>query len=80
VASPDVLHEYQKFVEQFIRSTKDKTINPQESDEIAMALAKLTTKIREDLLREEDASSIYSTEEISDQILDNMEEIIEESK
>ena len=80
VASPDVLHEYQKFVELFIRSTKDKTINPQESDEIAMALAKLTTKIREDLLREEDASSIYSTEEISDQILDNMEEIIEESK
>ncbi|HCD70947.1 MAG TPA: hypothetical protein DEQ04_00040 [Thermovirga lienii] len=80
VASPDVLHEYQKFVEKFIRSTRDKTINAQENDDISLALAKLTTKIREDLLREEDEASIYTHEEISDQILDNMEEIIEESK
>jgi len=80
VASPDVLHEYQKFVEQFIRSTRDKTINSQENDDISMALAQLTTKIRQDLLREEDETSIYTPEEISDQILDNMEEIIEESK
>ncbi|MDK2789457.1 MAG: hypothetical protein PWP07_2702, partial [Epulopiscium sp.] len=29
---------------------------------------------------EEDEASIYTHEEISDQILDNMEEIIEESK
>ncbi len=50
IAHPNVLKEYSNFIDILKKVTSDKTISTKESDELSLQLAKLSVKIREDLL------------------------------
>ena len=56
VASEAVLKEYSNFIDVLNKVTDDKFISETDSDEISVALAKLSVKIREDLLQHKDES------------------------
>ncbi len=77
VASPSVLVQYEKFVHLFIKTTQDHKLEKKETNMISEELAKLTVKIREDLVGELDKESSYSQLQISKQILANTESLIE---
>ena len=77
VASPSVLVQYEKFVHLFIKTTHDHKLEKKETNIISEELAKLTVKIREDLVGELDKESSYSQLQISKQILANTESLIE---
>ncbi len=77
VASPAVLIQYEKFVHLFIKTTKDHKLEKQETNLLSEELAKLTVKIREDLVGQLDKESSYSQFQISKQILANTESLME---
>jgi hypothetical protein len=54
VGSEAVLKEYSNFLDVINRAVDDRLISESDSDEISMALAKLTVKIRKDLLQNND--------------------------
>jgi len=51
VASKEVLQEYSNFIDILKKAVFDKVISEQDSDAISLALAKLSVKIRTDLLQ-----------------------------
>ena len=51
IASEDVLKEYSNFIDTMKNATDDRLISDSDSDHISVALAKLTVKIREDLMQ-----------------------------
>ncbi len=67
IAHPNVLKEYSNFIDILKNVTLDKTISPKESDELSLQLAKLSVKIREDLLNNEN-----SEEEVEKIIIKNV--------
>ncbi len=71
VAAPNVLEEYQRFLEVFDRASSDDAYSAQEVREVQEALARLTTEIRKDLLGESDAAAGYSEERVDAQIMAN---------
>jgi len=71
-ASPEVLAEYQRFLEVFHeRVDEDKYVSIHDADTLSEALAKLTIHIREDLVGELDRESTHTTRQIREQILRN---------
>lgn len=72
VASPNVLFQYAEFLNIFTASAADLNIDPQQANAISRALARLAVEIRKDLVGEQDELSGYSTEAISAQILENL--------
>ena len=71
-ASPEVLAEYQRFLEVFHeRVDEDKHVSIHDADTLSEALAKLTIHIREDLVGELDRESTHTTRQIREQILRN---------
>ena len=77
VASPDVLVQFEKFVHLFIQTTRDHRLEKKETNIISEELAKLTVKIRDDLVGELDKESSFTQFQISKQILANTESLIE---
>jgi len=71
VARPEVLMEFESFVETFCEAVKDGRVVGGEADEIQQALASLTVKIRGDLVGSLDEESRFSKARISDQIQAN---------
>ncbi|BBB31978.1 conserved hypothetical protein [Thermotomaculum hydrothermale] len=71
VASPNVLIEYTNFLKIFEKSYTDKKIDDKDEDELSKALAKLTIKIREDMIGELDKQSGYDTQEIEQKVIEN---------
>ncbi len=76
VASPEVLVQYEKFVHLFIQTTQDHKLEKKETNIISEELAKLTVKIRDDLIGELDKESSFSALQISKQILSNTKSLI----
>ncbi len=76
VASPSVLVQFEKFVNSFIHTTRDHKLDKKESNIISEELAKLTVKIREDLVGQLDKESSFSQLQISKQILANTESLM----
>jgi len=72
VASPGVLGEYQQFLEVFNRSTRDTDLDKDEGDAISEALARLTVKIRQDLIGELDEAGLHDPADIGHQVLRNL--------
>ena len=72
VASPNVLFQYAEFLNIFTASAADLNIDPQQANAISRSLARLAVEIRKDLVGEQDELSGYSTEAISAQILENL--------
>ncbi len=72
-ASPAVLKEFQHFLAVLQATTRDRDISDEDDEAIAAALARLTTKIRADLLGEtgEQESERYSEDQINRMILHN---------
>jgi hypothetical protein len=56
VSSADVLKEYSDFINVLNKASTDQIISKNDSDEISLALAKLSVKIRYDLLQNEDGN------------------------
>lgn len=54
VASAEVLQEYSSFIDVLKNASNDQIISATDSDKISMALAKLTVKIRLDLLQNDE--------------------------
>ena len=71
VAAPNVLEEYQRFLDVFERASADDAYSAQEVREVQEALARLTAEIRKDLVGESDAAAGYLEEAISEQIMAN---------
>ncbi len=71
VASPEVLVQFQDFVEAFMRASRDSDIDSGEADEIMRHLALLTIRIRHDLLGDLDEGQVLSEGEIAEQIKTN---------
>lgn len=71
VASPAVLEQYQQFLQVFRDSTRDEALDKQEGDAISEALARLTVKIRQDLVGELDEEGLYDLAAIGRQVLSN---------
>lgn len=76
-AAPAVLMEYGRFVTALAAAVRDKDISQADSDEISMALARLTVKMREDLIGAVDAYSHLGGEVIASYILRNADAAIE---
>jgi len=72
-ASPPVLDEYHHFLEVLGKSSEDGTLT-NNSEEMADALAKLTVKIRADLIGEMDRAGAYTQHHISRLIQRNSDE------
>ena len=71
VAAPNVLEEYERFLDVFSKAGSDAVFTQAEAEEIHDALARLTAEIRKDLVGETDARSGYTEAAIREQILDN---------
>jgi hypothetical protein len=74
VASPAVLIQYQDFLEVFNRSTRDESLDKGEGNDISIALAKLTVKIRQDLVGELDQKGVFDAATINQQVMNNARE------
>ncbi len=74
VASPAVLEQYEQFLQVFNRSTRDQSLDKDEGNAISAALARLTVKIRQDLVGELDAQGVYDARAIDQQVMDNARE------
>ena len=72
-ASPAVLQEFRNFLRVLQATTSDRDISDEDDEAIAAALARLTTKIRADLLgqAEEREEERFSQEQINRMILSN---------
>ncbi len=72
-ASPAVLQEFRNFLRVLQATTSDRDISDEDDEAIAAALARLTTKIRADLLgqAEEREEERFSQEQINHMILSN---------
>jgi len=70
-SSPEVLEEFQKFLEVLHARTMDGRISGDDSVLVSESLANLSFQIRADLIGETDALGHYSREEIKRQILRN---------
>jgi hypothetical protein len=71
-ASPAVLKEYQHFLDVFHAAIEiDNHVSGKDEDLLSEALAKLTVHIRADLVGELDAESLYSAQQIQEQIMAN---------
>ncbi len=57
VASEEVLREYSHFLDIINKAVDDQLISESDSDEISISLAKLTVKIRKDLLQNNDQTT-----------------------
>jgi len=79
-SSPQVLEEFQNFLEVLDTRTKDRKISRDDSIILAESLANLTVKIREDLIGEMDALGNYSKKQIKNLILRNSSESMELSE
>ena len=73
-ASPAVLEEYQGFLRVFNRAALDGAVSAAESDRLTQSLARLTVRIRTDLVGELDRQSDVSAQNIADQIVENASE------
>jgi len=71
VAGPNVLDEYQRFLEVFQRASADDAYSSSEVREVQEALARLTAEIRRDLVGESDMEAGYTPEAISARIMSN---------
>ncbi len=71
VAAPNVLEEYERFLDVFGKAGRDAVFTDTEAELIHDALARLTAEIRKDLVGETDARSGYTEAAIRAQILDN---------
>lgn len=78
IASPEVLEQYHSFLEQLKRSSGDLELDMQESNLLFRELARLSARIRVDLVGEVDEHSLYSEADISEQILENTDDFISE--
>ncbi len=76
-SSPQVLEEFQRFLEVLIQKTRDGKISRDDSVSLAESLANLTVKIRADLIGEMDSRENYSKDKIRKQILMNSSESME---
>jgi len=76
VASPDVLLEYTNFLNSFGQSYIDKKIDDTDEDELSKALARLTVKIRKDLIGELDIQSKFDIDTIEKQVIENTNKTI----
>ncbi|HHM02530.1 MAG TPA: hypothetical protein ENJ15_05900 [Caldithrix abyssi] len=76
-SSPEVLEEFQRFLEVLIQKTRDGKISRDDSVSLAESLANLTVKIRADLIGEMDRQNQYSRDKIRKQILMNSSESME---
>ncbi len=76
VASPPVLIQYEKFVKILKESAQDRKIEVEETDVISEELARLSVKIRADLVGQLDEESAYTDKQISHQIMANMKRLI----
>ncbi len=74
VASPAVLVQYQEFLKVFNRSARDESLDKSEGDAISVSLAKLTVKIRQDLVGELDQGGVYDMAAINQQVMNNARE------
>jgi len=71
VASPEVLVQFEDFVEAFMQASRDTDIDRSEAEEIMRHLALLTIRIRHDLLGDLDEGQALSEGEIAEQIKTN---------
>ncbi len=71
VAAPNVLEEYQRFLDVFERASADATYSAAEVRAVHEALARLTAEIRRDLVGASDESAGYSNAAVSAQIMAN---------
>jgi len=71
VADPGVLEQYEAFVRLFQKAARDQAFEVQEANDIDRELARLSVRIREDLIGELDERSSYSKKRISRQIMEN---------
>lgn len=71
VASPEVLVQFEDFVEAFMKASDDADIDTRDADEIMRHLALLTIRIRQDLLGDLDEGQPISEGEIAEQIKTN---------
>jgi len=76
-SSPQVLEEFQRFLEVLTRSARDGKIGRDDASAMAESLANLTVRIRADLIGEMDALGNFSQEQIKRQILRNSSESME---
>ncbi len=79
-SSPEVLEEFQNFLEVLESRTRDRKISRDDSKILAESLANLTVRIRKDLIGEMDALGNYSQEQIKNMILRNSSESMELSE
>ncbi len=73
-SSPDVLNEYNIFLELISDITKDGTLN-NDKEELSKALSKLTIQIRFDLLNENALNKTYTNLEIKNMITKNSQSL-----
>ncbi len=73
-SSPDVLNEYNIFLELISDITKDGTLN-NDKEELSKALSKLTIQIRFDLLNENTLNKTYTNLEIKNMIKKNSQSL-----
>jgi len=73
-SSPDVLNEYNIFLELISDITKDGTLN-NDKEELSKALSKLTIQIRFDLLNENTLNKTYTNLEIKNMITKNSQSL-----
>ena len=71
VAAPNVLEEYQRFIDVFNSASSDNVFSDREAGSIHEALARLTAEIRSDLVGETDGMSGYTQADIRAQIMEN---------
>ena len=76
VASPEVLSEFTNFLTVFEKSYTDRKIDDTDEDNLSKALAKLTVKIRKDLVGELDKAGEYDLKEIENQVIENTNKTI----
>ncbi len=69
IANKDVLYEYSKFLDTVKKASRESEITPMESDELSLSLARLCSKIRYDLITDEEEAR----EAVEDLIEDNIE-------
>ncbi len=73
-SSPDVLNEYNIFLELISDITKDRTLN-NDKEKLSKALTKLTIQIRFDLLNENTLNKTYTNLEIKNMITKNSQSL-----
>ena len=73
VASPEVLTQFEKFLEKFAHVTEDDVVGKGDTNILMDELAELSVYIRKDLIGELDTRSGIDEKELAKQIIDNTE-------